>query len=54
MDEAKEHIFAGDCYQVVLSSTVPRNVKVEAFPFIARAAIAIRPYTYLLKLAMKQ
>jgi anthranilate synthase component 1 len=51
VDAAKEHIFAGDCYQVVLSQRFTRNVKVEAVPiYRALRQSNPAPYTYLLKL----
>jgi anthranilate synthase component 1 len=51
VDEAKERIFAGDCYQVVLSQRFTRNVKVEAVPiYRALRQSNPAPYTYLLKL----
>jgi anthranilate synthase component 1 len=49
--QAKEHIFAGDCYQVVLSQRFTRNVNVEAVPiYRALRQSNPAPYTYLLKL----
>ena len=51
VDEAKEHIFAGDCYQVVLSQRFTRNVNVGAVPiYRALRRSNPAPYTYLLKL----
>ena len=49
--QVKEHIFAGDCYQVVLSQRFTRNVNVEAVPiYRALRQSNPAPYTYLLKL----
>jgi anthranilate synthase component 1 len=51
VNQVKEHIFAGDCYQVVLSQRFTRNVKVEAVPiYRALRQSNPAPYTYLLKL----
>ena len=51
VQQVKEHIFAGDCYQVVLSQRFTRNVKVEAVPiYRALRQSNPAPYTYLLKL----
>jgi anthranilate synthase component 1 len=50
--EVKEHIFAGDCYQVVLSQRFTRSVTVEAVPiYRALRQSNPAPYTYLLKVA---
>ncbi|MEP6569796.1 MAG: anthranilate synthase component I family protein [Acidobacteriota bacterium] len=47
----KEHIFAGDCYQVVLSQRFTRAVSVEAVPiYRALRQSNPAPYTYLLKI----
>jgi len=49
--EVKEHIFAGDCYQAVLSQRFSRKVNVEAVPiYRALRQSNPAPYTYLLKL----
>jgi anthranilate synthase component 1 len=49
--QVQEHIFAGDCYQAVLSQRFARNVKVEAVPiYRALRQSNPAPYTYLLKL----
>jgi anthranilate synthase component 1 len=49
--QVKEHIFAGDCYQAVLSQRFTRTVKVEAVPiYRALRQSNPAPYTYLLKL----
>lgn len=49
--QAKEHIFAGDCYQVVLSQRFTRNVTVGSVPiYRALRQSNPAPYTYLLKL----
>jgi anthranilate synthase component 1 len=49
--QVKEHIFAGDCYQVVLSQRFSRKVKVGAVPiYRALRQSNPAPYTYLLKL----
>jgi anthranilate synthase component 1 len=49
--EVKEHILAGDCYQVVLSQRFTRDVKVEAVPiYRALRQSNPAPYTYLLRL----
>jgi anthranilate synthase component 1 len=49
--QVKEHIFAGDCYQAVLSQRFSRKVKVEAVPiYRALRQSNPAPYTYLLKL----
>ena len=49
--QVKEHIFAGDCYQVVLSQRFTRNVKVGSVPiYRALRQSNPAPYTYLLKL----
>ena len=48
--EVKEHIFAGDCYQVVISQRFTRNTSVEAVPiYRALRQSNPAPYTYLLK-----
>jgi anthranilate synthase component 1 len=48
----QEHIFAGDCYQVVLSQRFTRDVSVEAVPiYRALRQSNPAPYTYLLKVA---
>ena len=48
--EVKEHIFAGDCYQVVISQRFTRDVSVEAVPiYRALRQSNPAPYTYLLK-----
>jgi anthranilate synthase component 1 len=48
--EVKEHIFAGDCYQVVISQRFTREVTVEAVPiYRALRRSNPAPYTYLLK-----
>jgi anthranilate synthase component 1 len=47
----KEHIFAGDCYQVVVSQRFSRAVSVEAVPiYRALRRSNPAPYTYLLKI----
>jgi anthranilate synthase component 1 len=49
--QVKEHIFAGDCYQAVLSQRFSRKVKVGAVPiYRALRESNPAPYTYLLKL----
>lgn len=49
--QVKEHIFAGDCYQAVLSQRFSRKVKVGAVPiYRALRQSNPAPYTYLLKL----
>ncbi|MGH9873599.1 MAG: anthranilate synthase component I family protein [Pyrinomonadaceae bacterium] len=49
--QVKEHIFAGDCYQAVLSQRFTRDVKVEAVPiYRALRRSNPAPYTYLLKI----
>lgn len=49
--QVKEHICAGDCYQVVLSQRFTREVTVEAVPiYRALRKSNPAPYTYLLKL----
>ncbi|HKB67888.1 MAG TPA: anthranilate synthase component I family protein [Pyrinomonadaceae bacterium] len=49
--QVKEYIFAGDCYQAVLSQRFTRSVKVEAVPiYRALRQSNPAPYTYLLKL----
>jgi len=51
VNQVKEHIFAGDCYQTVLSQRFTRNVKVGAVPiYRALRQSNPAPYTYLLKL----
>lgn len=51
VQQVKEHIFAGDCYQVVLSQRFTRNVKIGAVPiYRALRQSNPAPYTYLLKL----
>lgn len=51
VSEVKEHIFAGDCYQAVLSQRFMRNVAVGAVPiYRALRKSNPAPYTYLLKL----
>jgi anthranilate synthase component 1 len=51
VDQVKEHIFAGDCYQVVLSQRFTRKVRVGAVPiYRALRQSNPAPYTYLLKL----
>ena len=48
--QVKEHIFAGDCYQVVLSQRFTRDVNVEPVPiYRALRQSNPAPYTYLLK-----
>jgi anthranilate synthase component 1 len=48
--KAKEHIFAGDCYQVVLSQRFTRRVTVGAVPiYRALRQSNPAPYTYLLR-----
>ena len=48
--EVKEHIFAGDCYQAVISQRFSRQVNVEAVPiYRALRQSNPAPYTYLLK-----
>ena len=48
--DVKEHIFAGDCYQVVISQRFSRVVDVEAVPiYRALRQSNPAPYTYLLK-----
>jgi anthranilate synthase component 1 len=50
VNQVKEHIFAGDCYQTVLSQRFTRNVKVGAVPiYRALRQSNPAPYTYLLK-----
>jgi anthranilate synthase component 1 len=49
--EVKEHIFAGDCYQVVLSQRFTRDVTVGHVPiYRALRKSNPAPYTYLLKI----
>ena len=49
--EVKEHIFAGDCYQVVISQRFSRDVTVGPVPiYRALRQSNPAPYTYLLKL----
>ena len=49
--QVKEHIFAGDCYQAVLSQRFTRDVTVEAVPiYRALRQSNPAPYTYLLKI----
>ena len=51
VNQVKEHIFAGDCYQTVLSQRFTRNVQVGAVPiYRALRQSNPAPYTYLLKL----
>jgi anthranilate synthase component 1 len=51
VNQVKEHIFAGDCYQTVLSQRFTRNVKVGPVPiYRALRQSNPAPYTYLLKL----
>ena len=48
--EVKEHIFAGDCYQAVISQRFTRDVSVGAVPiYRALRQSNPAPYTYLLK-----
>lgn len=48
--DVKEHIFAGDCYQVVISQRFTRDVTVAAVPiYRALRRSNPAPYTYLLK-----
>jgi anthranilate synthase component 1 len=48
--EVQEHIFAGDCYQVVISQRFTRAVTVAAVPiYRALRRSNPAPYTYLLK-----
>ena len=48
--EVKEHIFAGDCYQAVISQRFTRNVSADAVPiYRALRQSNPAPYTYLLK-----
>jgi anthranilate synthase component 1 len=48
--QAKEHIFAGDCYQVVLSQRFMREATVGAVPiYRAMRRSNPAPYTYLLQ-----
>ena len=50
--KVKQHIFAGDCYQAVLSQRFSRDVTVEALPiYRALRQSNPAPYTYLLKVA---
>jgi anthranilate synthase component 1 len=49
--DVKEHIFAGDCYQVVISQRFSRDVTVGSVPiYRALRQSNPAPYTYLLKL----
>lgn len=49
--QVKEHIFAGDCYQVVISQRFTRGVRVDAVPiYRALRQSNPAPYTYLLKI----
>lgn len=51
VSQVKEHIYAGDCYQVVLSQRFTRDVTVDAVPiYRALRKSNPAPYTYLLKL----
>jgi len=48
--QVQEHIFAGDCYQVVLSQRFTRDVQVKDVPiYRALRQSNPAPYTYLLK-----
>jgi anthranilate synthase component 1 len=49
--DVKEHIFAGDCYQVVISQRFSKDVSVGPVPiYRALRQSNPAPYTYLLKL----
>lgn len=49
--QVKEHIFAGDCYQAVLSQRFTRSVRIDAVPiYRALRKSNPAPYTYLLKM----
>lgn len=49
--QVKEHIFAGDCYQAVISQRFTRNTSASSVPiYRALRRTNPAPYTYLLKL----
>ena len=51
VSKVKEHIFAGDCYQVVISQRFRKDVSVAAVPiYRALRQSNPAPYTYLLKI----
>ncbi|HEV7745601.1 MAG TPA: anthranilate synthase component I family protein [Pyrinomonadaceae bacterium] len=51
VNDVKEHIFAGDCYQTVISQRFTRGVSVGAVPIYRALRLSNpAPYTYLLKL----
>jgi anthranilate synthase component 1 len=52
VETVKEHIFAGDCYQTVISQRFSRAVTVGAVPIYRALRLTNpAPYTYLLKIA---